>query len=117
MWSKLWTWAGANKLLAGICAVIFLIALESVTAGIPARRAAAGYFQLIKQWAEAYKRDTAATKTAYEARIKVLTGERDAALRKYQAARGRMDAKWTPPAGAKELETRFRVLGYGGEIK
>ena len=117
MWSKLWTWADANKLLALIIVVISFVAITSALDGVSMRQTAKGYLDLARGWAAAYQRDTAATKAVYEARIKVLTAERDALRKRYAAAKGRIDGPWRPPAGNSELEARYRAMGYQGRVK
>ncbi len=111
------SWLRANWKLAGACAVALVIVLSGAADGLSVRKTAAGYLQLARDWAAAYQRDTEATKTAYEARIKVLTGERDVLRKKYTAAKGKMSAPWKAPVGAKELEARFRAAGYSGRVK
>ena len=110
-------WIRKNWKVAGIIAVALLLVLGSVTDGARMRQTAKGYLDLAKGWAAAYQRDTAATKAEYEARIKTLTAERDAARKRYGAAKAKMDAKWVAPGGPTELEQRFRVLGYSGRVK
>lgn len=112
----MWSWLRANWKLAGACAVALVIVLSGALDGLSVRKTARGYLDLARGWAAAYQRDTAASKADYEARIKVLTGERDVARKRYGAAKARMDAEWTPPAGAKELEGRFRAAGYSGRV-
>lgn len=109
-------WIRKNWKLAGGIAVALVIVLSGALDGLSVRKTAAGYLDLARGWAAAYQRDTAATKTAYEARIKTLTAERDAARKRYESARARMDAEWTPPKDTKELEARFRALGYAGRV-
>ncbi|MDA8178338.1 MAG: hypothetical protein M0T69_02190 [Deltaproteobacteria bacterium] len=65
----------------------------------------------------AYQRDTALSKREYEARILVLTADRDAYRKKWEAARKKMGAPWKPPAGSHELEGRFRALGFDGSVR
>lgn len=117
MWSKLWTWAKVNTLLALVIVVASIIAVSSVVDGVSMRQTAQGYLDSAKGWAAAYTRDTAASKKEYEARIKALTSDRDTYRKKWEGARGKMNAPWTPPKGAKETEARFRALGYGGKVK
>jgi len=115
MW--LLKWANANRLTAAIFAVCAILALASAGDFLGARHAVSYYRNLAKGWAAAYQRDTAASKKEYEAKIKVLTADRDAYRKKWAAARGRMAAPWVPPEGAKALQERFTRLGYRGRLK
>ena len=112
----MWKWITTNRLTAAIFAILCLLVLSAAVDGGRMRQTAKGYLDLARGWAAAYQRDTAASKVAYEARIKTLTAERDALRRRYEAARARMDAPWTPPRDARELEARFRAQGYSGRV-
>lgn len=117
MWGKLWSWVVGNKLPAIAIVVFGLIALESATVGLPARRAAAGYLQLAREWATAYKRDTDATKNQYENKINALTLERNAYRDKWKSAKSKMNKPWTAPRNPKEIEERLLKMGYRGTVK
>jgi len=117
MWTSLWTWVKANKVLAAVFAIVSLVAISSVADGWSARNAARRYFDLIKGWQTAYNRDTAASKKEYEAKVRVLTADRDTYRKKWEAAKGKMGAPWTPPKGAKALQGRFNKLGYRGNLR
>jgi len=114
MWSSIWKWAGVNKLLAAIFVTICLVALASAGGFISARSAASRFSDMAKGWAEAYKRDTSATKKEYEARIRILTADRDSYRTKYEAARKKMAEPWVAPTNSRDLEQRFQALGYRG---
>lgn len=109
MWTKLWTWANGNRLLAAICVVAFLAVIGSVVDGQRMRSAASGYLNLARGWADAYKRDTTATEKAYRARLDAVTKERDAAL-------ARLKAPWVPPKGDQDLVRRLGEHGLRGRI-
>ena len=111
------TWLKQNKLIAAVFAILLIAVLSGALDGVSMRQTAKGYLDLARGWAAAYQRDTAATKAEDEARIKTLTAERDAARKRYAAARARMDAKWMAPVGSQELEARFRALGYAGRVR
>ncbi|MCK9361704.1 hypothetical protein M0Q28_05805 [Patescibacteria group bacterium] len=113
----MWEWAKSNRLFAVIIVAFGIVVLGSVADGVSMRQTAQGYLNAAKGWAAAYQRDTAATKTAYEARIKVLTADRDAYRAKYVAAKGRMSAPWVPPKNPGEIEERFLKMGYRGAIR
>lgn len=81
------------------------------------RQTAQGYLNAAKGWAAAYQRDTTATKTAYEAEIKVLTADRDSYRKKYEAAKRKMNAPWTPPKNPTEIEERFLNMGLRGRVR
>jgi hypothetical protein len=117
MWPKVWTWAKGNTLFAIIIAGALIVAVSSVANGISMRQAAQGYLNLARGWAAAYQRDTAASKKEYEGKIRTLTADRDAYRKKWEEAKGRMDAPWIPPKGAKALQERFNKLGYRGTLK
>ena len=117
MWSTILTWAKGRPLLAVISVCLCILVLASAVDGVSARRAAGRYFDLAKGWAAAYQRDTAASKKEYEAKIEQLTADRDAYRKKWEAARGKMGRPWDPPKGKKDLEVRFRALGYAGRVK
>jgi len=117
MGSKLWTWANSNRLLAIIIVVLLVIAVSSAADGISTRSAARGYLDLAKGWADAYKRDTTASKKAYDEKIEKLTKQRDAEIRLFHAALDKMGVPWVPPKGNKELEARFKALGYEGKTR
>lgn len=117
MWSALWKWASGSKLLAIAIVVLGVTALGSAADGWSARRAAQFAINRAKEWAAAYSRDTAASKKEYEGKIKVLTADRDAYRKKYDAAKGKMGAPWKAPGGPTELEQRYRALGYSGRVK
>ena len=111
------TWLKQNKSLAAVFAILLIAVLSGALDGLSVRQTAKGYLDLARGWAAAYQRDTAATKAVYEARIKVLTAERDALRKRYAAAKGRIDGPWRPPAGNSELEARYRAMGYQGRVK
>lgn len=113
----MWKWIGGNKLLAVISAVLLLVVIASVADGITMRQLASRYLERAREWAAAYQRDTAASKRGYEGKIKQLTADRDAYRKKYEAAKGKMGAPLAPPKGAKELEERFRALGFDGSVR
>jgi hypothetical protein len=117
MWSSIWTWAKGKPLLAGIIVAVLIVVLSGAVDGISARRAAGRYFDLAKGWAAAYQRDTAASKKEYEAKIKTLTDDRDTYRKKWETARGKMSAPWSPPSNAKALQERFNRIGYRGTLR
>lgn len=117
MWLSVWKWATGNRLLAIVLAAALVTVLSGAIDGIGARRAASRYLDLAKGWADAYKRDTSASKVAYEAKIKALTADRDTYRKKYEVARGKMGAPWSPPKNPTEIEERFLKMGYRGRVK
>lgn len=117
MWAFLKTWALANKLLAIIIAGALIAVFSGAVDSIGARRAAQRYFDIAKGWAAAYQRDTAASKTEYEARIKTLTADRDTYRKKYEAAKRKMGATWVAPKNQREIEERFLKMGLRGRVK
>jgi len=117
MWSSIWKWAKVNRLIAAICAAALIVVFSGAIDGISARRAAGRYFDLAKGWADAYKRDTSASKKAHDEKIKVLTADRDAYRKKWELARDIMNRPWKPPENEREILARFRELGYTGRIK
>lgn len=117
MWSKLLTWAKGSPLFAGIIVLASILVLAAVADGVSARRVAGRYFDRAWGWAKAYDRDIAASKKEFEAKIKVLTADRDAYRKKWEAARGKMGKPWSPPSNAKALQERFNKLGYRGVLR
>jgi len=117
MGGKLWTWANSNRLLAIIIVLLLVIAVSSAADGISSRRTAREYLNSAKGWADAYKRDTAASKKVYESKIESLTKQRDSEIRLFHAALDRMGTPWVPPKGNKELIERFRALGYEAKTR
>jgi hypothetical protein len=117
MWSKFMTWVKENPLFAVAFAVISLVAISAVGTGWSVRNAASRYLDLAKGWQTAYNRDTAASKKEYDRNIAVLTADRNAYRKKWEAARGKMDAPWKPPKNAKALQGRFNRMGYRGDLR
>jgi hypothetical protein len=115
--SKLWNWAKENKTPAIIIVLALSLAFASAGDGWSARRVAIRYLDLAKGWAAAYQRDTVASKKEYEKKIKGLTDERNAYKKSWEEAKGKMNAPWIPPKGAKELQERFNKHGYVGALK
>lgn len=117
MWASIWKWAKDHPLIAIVVAGMLVIVLSGAIDGTFARSAASRYLKLAKGWAEAYKRDTEASKREYEAKIRVLTDSRDSYKKKYEVARGKMNEPWIPPSDAKKMQERFNKLGYRGTLK
>lgn len=110
-------WISGNKMLAVISAILLLVAISSAVDGISMRQTAKGYLNRAKEWAQAYNRDTAASKKEYEVKIKQLTADRDTYKKKWEAAKGKMNAPWTPPSNAKALQDRLNKIGYRGRLR
>lgn len=117
---RVWNWSKENKLPAIIIVLALMIALASVSDSWSARHVATRYFDRAWEWANAYQRDrqnTEASRKEYEAKIKILTQERNAYKTKWEAAKGKMNSPWKPPKGAKELQARFNTHGYKSTLK
>ena len=110
MWSKLWTWANGNRILATISVIVLLVAILSAVDGQRMRGVASGYLNLARGWADAYKRDTAASEKAYKVKIEAVTKERDAAL-------ARLNAPWKPPKDAPDLVRRLGEHGLKAQVR
>lgn len=116
----MWAWITAsrtNKIVATIAASLLIAVLVSVVDGLSVRSRVKGYFDLAKGWADAYHRDIGETKKQADAKIKVLTLERDQARKKLEEARARMNGPWKKPAGTKEIEERFLKMGFRGVVR
>jgi len=122
VWSNLWKWTILNRLLALTIAASILIALASAGGGISAWQKAKGYLDLAKGWQKAYTRDTAASAERHRREMAVAIDRVNRAEATLNVLRARLKAARTPKANrptatAKELEGRFRELGYGGTAR
>jgi hypothetical protein len=117
MWKSIREWAKKNKILAATFVILSLVAILSAADGISMRQTAKGYLNRAQEWAQAYQRDTAASKAEYEGKIKTLTADRDAYRKKYEAAKGKMNAPWVPPSNAQALQDRLNKIGYRGRLQ
>jgi hypothetical protein len=117
MWLEFRTWVKGYPILVGAFAILLIAVFSAASVGISARNAASRYLDLAKGWATAYNRDTAASKKEYDQNIAVLTADRNAYRKKWEAARGKMNAPWKAPKNAKDLQGRFNRMGFRGDLR
>jgi len=113
------SWIAQHPWLLASIAILLALVLGIVVGDIRRGREADGNLKLARGWEKAYHRDIAATEKQFTERLEKQEGRTKSADAKYQAlienvlAANKISQKpWDPPKNTREVEGRFRALGY-----
>lgn len=124
MWTKIFSWANANRLVAVIIVAFGILALASAADSWRQRKTAEGYLQAGKEQTAQLRQLLDNTTAQYQVRVRDLEARVADAERRVAVARKRLDEArsasgrpFVPPAGPGEMVDRFGKIGFRGRVK